>query len=180
VHRVTYSMFVSLDGYTTDPDGGIDWSDPDPELFRLITAQTSELSAYVMGRRLYETMLYWETAEDLDDDARAWADIWKPLPKLVFSRTLSAVEGNARLATGGLAEEIAALPAGEIAIGGPTLAAQAAALDLIDEYCPRVAPVLLGGGLPYFPEGRRRVDLDLIERRAFPSGAVAHRYRVVR
>jgi dihydrofolate reductase len=180
MRRVTYSMFVSLDGYVTDPDGGINWSDPDPELFRFITAQTSQLSAYVMGRRLYETMLYWETAEGLDDDARAWAEIWNPLPKLVFSRTLTAVEGNARLATGGLAEEIARLPAGEVAIGGPTLAAEAAALDLIDEYCPRVAPVLLGGGTPYFPRAARRVDLELVERQSFPSRTVTHRYRVVR
>jgi dihydrofolate reductase len=125
-------------------------------------------------------MLYWETAVDLDDDARAWADVWNPLPKLVFSRTLATVQGNARLATGGLAEEIARLPEGEIAIGGPTLAAQAAALDLIDEYCPRVSPVLLGGGLPFFPQSERRTDLELVERREFPSRAVTHRYRVVR
>jgi dihydrofolate reductase len=180
MHRVTYSMGVSLDGYAADPDGDTNWGVPDPELFHFITAQTSELSAYVMGRRLYETMLYWETADGLDDDAQAWADIWNPLPKLVFSRTLTAVEGNARLATGGLAEEIARLPEGEIAIGGPTLAAQAAALDLIDEYCPRVSPVLLGGGLPYFPPAARRVHLDLLERRAFPSGIATYRYRVVR
>jgi dihydrofolate reductase len=182
MRRVTYSMFASLDGYITDPDGDINWSDPDPELFRFITAQTRDLSAYVMGRRLYETMLYWETVDQagLDDDARAWAAIWNPLPKLVFSRTLSAVQGNARLATGGLAEEIARLPEGEIAIGGATLAAQAAALDLIDEYCPRVPPVLLGGGIPYFPRAERRVDLELVESRTFPSRATAYRYRVVR
>lgn len=180
MHRVTYSMGVSLDGYATDPDGGINWSDPDPELFRAITAQTRELSAYVMGRRLYETMLYWETAEPTDDDQRAWADMWNALPKLVFSRTLSAVRGNAQLATDGLAEEIARLPAGEVAIGGPTLAAAAAQLDLIDEYCPRISPVLLGGGTPYFPQAARRVDLELVERNAFPSGTVTHRYRVVR
>jgi dihydrofolate reductase len=180
MRRVTYSMGVSLDGYAADRDGDTNWGTPDPELFRFITAQTAGLSTYVMGRRLYETMLYWETATDLDDDARAWAEVWNPLPKLVFSRTLSAVQGNARLATGGLAEEIARLPEGEIAIGGPTLAAEAAALDLIDEYCPRVSPVLLGGGLPYFPQAERRVDLELVERREFPSRTVVHRYRVVR
>jgi dihydrofolate reductase len=180
MHRVTYSMGVSLDGYITDRDGDFNWTDPDPELFRAITAETRELSAYVMGRRLYETMLYWETAEGLDADGRAWAEVWNPLPKLVFSRTLTAVQGNARLATGGLAEEIARLPAGEVAIGGATLAAEAAALDLIDEYCPRVAPVLLGGGRPYFPQAPRRVDLELVESRTFPSQTVTFRYRVAR
>jgi dihydrofolate reductase len=172
-------MGVSLDGFIAGADGDINWGDPDPELFRFITEQTRGLSAYVMGRRLYETMLYWETADDLDDDARAWAEVWNPLPKLVFSRTLPTVEGNARLATGTLAEEIARLPAGEIAIGGATLAHEAARLGLIDEYCPRVSPVLLGGGIPFFAHAGTRVHLELVERRAFPSGIVCLRYGVV-
>jgi dihydrofolate reductase len=178
--RVTYTMGVSLDGFIADADGDISWGAPDPELFRFITEQTRQLSAHVMGRRLYETMLYWETADDLDDDARAWAEVWNPLPKLVFSRTLSSVVGNARLATGTLAEEIAQLPAGEIAIGGATLAHEAARLDLIDEYRPRLTPVLVGGGIPFFAPAERRVDLKLLERQAFPSGIVCLRYGVVR
>ncbi|MBV8429846.1 MAG: dihydrofolate reductase family protein, partial [Solirubrobacterales bacterium] len=126
---VTYSMGVSLDGYIVGPDGGFDWTAPDQELFRFVTDQTRELAAYVMGRRLYETMLYWETADQdpsLDDDALRWAAVWKPLPKVVFSTTLSAVEGNARLATGSLVAEIERLRAepadGDIAIGGAALA----------------------------------------------------------
>ena len=114
-----------------------------------------------MGRRLYETMLYWETADQdpsLDDAELEWTALWKPLPKVVFSTTLSAVQGNARLASGGLAEEIERLRAepgeGDIAIGGATLAAEAAALGLIDEYRARVYPVLVGGGIPYFPQAR--------------------------
>jgi dihydrofolate reductase len=127
-----YTMGVSLDGYIVGPDGSFDWTEPDPELFRFVTEQTRELAAYVMGRRLYETMLYWETVDQdaLDDDARAWAAVWNPLPKVVFSTTLSAVEGTARLATDSLAEEIERLrgEAGgrDIAIGGATLAAEAA------------------------------------------------------
>jgi dihydrofolate reductase len=127
-----------------------------------------------LGRRLYETMLYWETADQdpsLDDSRLEWASLWKPLPKGVFSTTLSAVQGNARLASGGLAEEIERLRAeaedGDIAIGGATLAAEAAALGLIDEYRARVYPVLVGGGIPYFPKSDRRVDLDLVETRTF-------------
>ena len=128
------------------------------------------VGVHLMGRRLYETMLYWETADQdpsLDDAELEWAALWKPLPKVVFSTTLSAVQGNARLASGGLAEEIERLRAepgeGDIAIGGATLAAEAAALGLIDEYRARVYPVLVGGGIPYFPQRERRVDLELVE-----------------
>jgi dihydrofolate reductase len=187
MRRVTYSMGVSLDGYIVGPDGGFDWTPPDQELFRFITNQTRELAAYVMGRRLYETMLYWETADQdpsLDDDALEWAAIWKPLPKVVFSTTLSAVEGNARLATGSLVEEIDRLRAeptdGDIAIGGATLAREAARLGLIDEYGPRVHPLLVGGGIPFYPQSERRVDLELVESRPFGSQTVYFRYRVAR
>jgi dihydrofolate reductase len=113
-----------------------------------------------------------------------WAAIWKPLPKVVFSTTLPAVQGNARLASDGLAEEIERLRAepaeGDIAIGGATLAAEAAALGLIDEYRARVYPVLVGGGTPFFPQCERRVDLELVETRTFSSRVVYLRYRVAR
>jgi dihydrofolate reductase len=110
-----------------------------------------------------------------------WAAIWKRLPKVVFSTTLSAVQGNARLASGGLAEEIERLRAepgkGNIAIGGATLAAEAAALGAIDEYRARVYPVLVGGGIPFFAPRQRRVDLELVETRTFSSRVVYLRYR---
>ena len=113
-----------------------------------------------------------------------WAAIWKPLPKVVFSTTLSAVQGNARLASGGLAEEIERWRAepgeGNIAIGGATLAAEVAALDLIDEYRARVHPVLVGGGIPFFPQREQRVELELIETRTFTSRVVYLGYRVTR
>src|SRR5256885_10563138 len=101
------------------------------------------------------------------------AAIGTPLPRVVFSPTLPAVQGNARLASGDLAEEIERLRAepaeGDIAIGGATLAAEAAALGLIDEYRARVYPVLVGGGIPFFPQQERRVDLELVETRTFSS-----------
>ena len=115
---------------------------------------------------------------------REFAAIWKALPRVVFSTTLSAVQGNARLASGGLAEEIERLRAepgeGDIAIGGAALAAEAAALGLIDEYRARVCPVLVGGGIPFFPRRERRVDLELVETRTFSSRVVYLRYRVAR
>jgi dihydrofolate reductase len=187
MRSVTYSMGASLDGYVVGPDGKFDWAPPDPEVFRFWIDEIRGVGVHLMGRRLYETMLYWETADQdpsLDDAELEWAALWKPLPKVVFSTTLSEVQGNARLASGGLAAEIERLRAepgeGEIAIGGATLAAQAAALDLIDEYRPMVYPVLVGGGIPFFPRQERRVDLELVETRPFGSSVVYLRYRVKR
>ncbi len=188
MRSVTYSMGVSLDGYIVGPDGRFDWTAPEPEVFRFWIDEIREVGVHLLGRRLYETMLYWETADE-DPDRSAtpkleWAALWKPLPKVVFSTTLSAVQGNARLASGGLAEEIGLLRAepgdGDIAIGGATLAAEAAALGLIDEYRTMVYPVLVGGGIPYFSRRERRVDLELVETRTFSSSVVYLRYRVVR
>jgi dihydrofolate reductase len=176
LRSVTYSMSVSLDGYIVGPDGGFDWTPPDEEVFRFWIDEIREVGVHLMGRRLYETMLYWETADQdpsLDDAKLEWAALWMPLPKVVFSTTLSAVQGNARLASGGLAEEIERLRAepreGDIAIGGATLAAEAAALGLIDEYRAMVYPVLVGGGIRFFPQRERRVDLELVETRTFSS-----------
>jgi dihydrofolate reductase len=187
MRSVTYSMGVSLDGYIVGPDGTFDWTTPDQEVFRFWIDEIRGVGVHLMGRRLYETMLYWETAEQdqsLDEAEIEWAALWNPLPKVVFSTTLSAVQGNARLASGGLAEEIERLRAepgeGDIAIGGATLAAEAAALGLIDEYQAIVHPVLVGGGIPFFARRERRVDLELVETRTFSSRFVYLRYRVAR
>jgi dihydrofolate reductase len=187
VRPVTYSMSMSLDGYIVGPDGDFNWPGFDEEIFRFWIDEIRGVGVHLMGRRLYETMLYWETAEQdqsLDDAELEWTALWNPLPKVVFSTTLSAVEGNARLASGSVAEEVQRLRAepgeGEIAIGGATLAAEAAALDLIDEYRPMVYPVLVGGGIPFFPHHERRVDLELVESRTFNSNVVHLRYRVAR
>ncbi|MFG2755324.1 dihydrofolate reductase family protein [Streptomyces wuyuanensis] len=187
MRSVTYSMSVSLDGYIVGPDGGFDWTAPGDDVFRFWIDEIRQVGVHLMGRRLYETMLYWETADQdpsLDDAMLEWAALWKPLPKVVFSTTLSAVEGTARLASGGVAEEIERLRAepgeGEIAIGGATLAAEAAASGLIDEYRAMVYPVLVGGGIPYFPQQERRVDLELVETRTFGSGVVYLHHRVPR
>ena len=187
MRNVTYAMGVSLDGYIVGPDGHFDWTAPDEELFRFATDEIGEVGVHLLGRRLYESMLVWETADEdptLDAPMLEFTGLWKPLPKVVFSRTLSAVQGAARLAAGGLAEEVERLRAepgdGNIAIGGATLAAEAVALGLIDEYRPRVYPVLVGGGIPFVPQRERRVDLQLVETRTFGSGVVCLRYRVAR
>jgi len=187
VRSVTYSMSMSLDGYIVGPDGSFDWPGFDAEVFRFWIDEIRDVGVHLMGRRLYETMLYWETAAEdpsLGDAELEWTALWKPLPKVVFSRTLSAVQGNARLASGDLADEIGRLRdepgGGDIAIGGATLADEAAALGLIDEYRVVVYPVLVGGGIPYFSHRERRVDLELVETRTFSSKVIYLRYRVAR
>lgn len=187
MRNVTYSMTVSLDGYIVGPDGGFDWGAPEEEVFRLATDEVRGAGVHLLGRRLYETMLYWESAEQnpiLDFSTVEFAAIWKALPKVVFSTTLSEVQGNARLASGSMVEEIERLRAepaeSDIAIGGATLAAEAAASGLIDEYRIRVYPLLVGGGIPFFPQSERRVDLDLVETRTVGSRVAYLRYRVKR
>jgi dihydrofolate reductase len=179
---VIYAMGgVSADGYIVGPDGKFDWSIPDEELHRFHNEQTRALAGHLLGRRLYETMVYWETADN-DPSAiiRDFALIWQALPKVVFSRTLDSVEGaNTRLAREDLRAELTALQdtvGGDVAVGGADLAAEAARLDLIDEYRLFVHPVAVGGGIPFFPRDHR-VDMELVETRTFSSRVVYVRYR---
>jgi dihydrofolate reductase len=178
-------MGVSLDGFIAGPGGEIDWSAPDEELHRFHNEQTRVLGVHLCGRRLYEEMLYWETA-DQDPSAAGpvleFARIWQQLPKIVFSSTLAHVEGNARLAEGGVAEEIARLrdqPGKDLAVGGAGLAAACIELGLVDEYRLFVSPVVLGAGTPYFPALEERVESELLETRTFGSRVVYLRYRRV-
>lgn len=188
MHRVTYSLTVSLDGFVEDPDGGIGWSEPNDEVFDVARRELAGVGVHLLGRRLYEAMLYWENAEQeqqLNDAEIEWAGAWRALPKVVFSRSLTEVRGsNTRLATDDLATEIARLKAepgdGDIAIGGPGLAHQAMEAGLVDEFRLRVAPVLLGGGLPFFAPDRRRVPLELVESRTLQGQVQYLRYQVVR
>jgi len=124
---VIYSIGVSLDGFVAGPNGEIDWSAPDEELHRSHNEQTKELGVELCGRRLYEVMLPWESDDpSAGEPEREFARLWQNLPKIVFSTTLDRVEGNARLATDGIAAEVAKLkeqPGKDIAVGGPTLAA---------------------------------------------------------
>jgi dihydrofolate reductase len=154
---------------------------PSEDLFRFHTAQVSELGGYLLGRGLYETMLVWETDPSMrkNEPGAAFADIWCALPKVVFSRTLDSVQGNARLAEASLAEEIAAaLDATEedVAIGGAGLAAQAIELGLVDDLRMFRYPVVVGGGTPFLPPVTDDVALDLIETRTFGSRVIYERY----
>ena len=185
MRKVIYAMGVSLDGFIAGPDGEIDWSVPDEELHRFHNQRVRETGASLLGRRLYETMLYWETADEnpsATDYELEFARLWKDTPRIVFSNTLEKVEGNARLATDGVAEEVAKLkaePGEDLAVGGAGLASTCIKLGLVDEYRLFVNPVVLGGGTPYFPALDEKINLELIETQTFGSRVVYLRYRRV-
>jgi dihydrofolate reductase len=177
-----YSMGVSVDGYVADRDGAFAWTVPSEEQFRFHLAQVRELGVYLCGRRLYETMLVWETDPSLraSELGAAFADVWCALPKVVFSRTLDRVQGNARLAERSLADEVAAAldaGGGDVSVGGASLAAAAIELGLVDELRILRHPVIVGGGTPYLPPVTEDVPLDLIETRTFASRVIYERYR---
>lgn len=163
---ITYSMSLSADGYVAAPDGSIDWGVPSEELHRFHNERVAKVDAQLLGRRLYETMLVWDKEEFSDPVMAEFAAIWRPLEKIVFSTTLSGVEGSSRLATGTLEEEIAALGERRIAVGGAGLAAECMRGGLLDEFELFLVPVVLGGGTPYFPPDVR-LDLQLAETRTF-------------
>jgi dihydrofolate reductase len=180
-----YSMSVSVDGFIADREGAFGWSVPNEEQFAFHIVQTRELGGFLCGRKLYETMLVWETDPSLrDDEAGAeFADVWCAIPKVVFSRTLDSVQGNARLATASVAEEAAAaLDATDkdVGIGGAGLAAAAFELGLVDELRMFRNPVVVGGGTPFLPPVTEDVRLDLVETRTFGSRVIYERYRRAR
>jgi dihydrofolate reductase len=180
-----YSLGVSVDGFIADREGAFGWSAPGEELFRFHVEQTCELGGFLCGRRLYETMLVWETDPSLrgDELGAAFADVWCAIPKVVFSRTLDRVEGNARLAEASVAEEAAAALAAtdeHVGIGGAGLAAAAIELGLVDELGMFRHPVVVGGGTPFPPPVTEDVPLDMIETRTFGSRVIYERYRRVR
>lgn len=176
-----YSMGASVDGFIADRDGGIEWTTPSAELFHFHLERTRRLGAVLCGRRLYETMVVWETdaAVAQTPDEEEFARLWAALPKIVFSRTLERVEGNARLARGSLADEVAAARAStdtDVEVGGAGLAAEALALGLVDELRIFRYPVILGGGTPLLPPLDTGIRLELIETSTFPPQVIYERY----
>ncbi len=180
--KIIYSLAVSLDGFINGPNGEIDWHVVDSEFMNFIHAQVKEVDTFLFGRRMYETMVYWDTAADdpsLTSDAREFAHRWNQQLKIVFSNSLDQVQGNARLASTtleGEVERLKSIPGGDIEISGATLAAQAMALDLIDEYRMFLTPVLLGGGTRYFPESGPGFPLERTGFHHFASGVTYLQY----
>lgn len=181
--KLIYSFAVSLDGYIADADGNFGWAAPDEELHRFANEQARETDVHLLGRRLYETMVYWETAEEEHPDSPEhvleFARIWRASEKVVFSRTLESVAGNARLTDEDPAVVLARLksePGKDISVGGAGLASSLIQRDLVDEYRLFFNPVIVGGGTPFFPPFQRQIDLRLAETRAFGSPVVYLRY----
>jgi dihydrofolate reductase len=182
MRKLIYSFGVSLDGFMAGPAGEIDWSLVDEELHEFHNDQEREFGAHLYGRRLWETMRVWQTVED-DPSApeymREFSRIWKPAPKVVFSTTLPALEGNARLVREGAVEEVARLkeePGGPLTVGGAGLASTLIQQGLVDEYRLFLNPVVLGRGRPFFPPLDDRISLALVDTRTFGSGVVYLRY----
>lgn len=177
-----YAMSVSVDGYIADRDGNIDWGEPSDELFAFHLERMHDwvptCAAAGCTRRCCpgKPILRCATARCGAD----FADVWSSLPKIVFSRTLTSVQGNARLATASVAEEVGAAVGAsdvDVEIGGATLAEAAIQLGLVDEFRIFRVPIVLGGGTPYLPAVASRIRLDLIEARTFDSRVVYEHYR---
>jgi dihydrofolate reductase len=183
MRKIIYSMLVSLDGFIEGPNRELDWHIIDEELHRFINDQQSAIDTQLYGRRMYEVMAYWETADTNPSSPEyelEFARIWKNMSKIVFSKTLEQVQGNARLVREDIAAEIATLkaqPGKDMDLGGPTIASTFMQLGLIDEYRLYVQPVVLGSGTTMFPALDNAINLRLVETRAFASGVVYLRYQ---
>ena len=187
MRRLSYGMNVSLDGFIAAPGDDIGWSLPSEELFQWWSDRVSETELALYGRRLWETMSsHWPTADQQPGATPAqieYAQRWRDMPKVVFSRATVAVDWNARLVTGDAVSEISRLKAQDGApldIGGATLAAAAMRAGLIDEYLVVTHPALVGGGTPFFTALDTWVQLNLVETRAFPDGVLMTRYETRR
>ena len=178
-----YSMTASADGYINDRTGAIDWTEPSDELFDVHLERVRRLGGHLIGRRLYQEMLVWERDPSIRSTPAftEFAEAWTALPKVVFSRGPVELRGNARLAAAPLVDEIRAMLAStdaDVEIGGANLAAQAFTLGLIEDIHLFRAPMVLGGGTPFFPPVAAEVPLELLETRAFENGVVFEHYRV--
>jgi len=182
--KLIYASNMSLDGWTEDGQGALDWAPPDDEVFVSITEVMRSAGTYLYGRRMYETMAVWETDPSLAAQSEltaAFGRVWQAADKVVHSSTLAApLTARTRLERHFDADAVLDLKAaapGDLLVGGPTLAAQALAAGLVDELVLFVWPIVLGGRKPALPTGPR-VDLELIDEHRFTSGVLHLRYRV--
>ncbi len=179
--RLIYSMITSLDGYVSGPHGGFDWA-LDEELHDFINRQFADVGTYLYGRRMYETMVYWETAHLEPDQPQVgidYARVWQAADKVVFSKTLPDVSSERtrieRTFDPEAIERWKAESDSDFTVDGPTLAAEAIRAGLVDEFGLFIGPGIVGGGKPFFPGGVH-VDLELLDDRRFSSGVMFLRY----
>src|SRR5512134_230791 len=181
--RLIYSAISSLDGYIEDRDGNFDWAMPDEEVHRFINNLERTAGTYLYGRRMYETMMVWETDPNLAADSpltQDFAQIWQAADKIVYSKTLAAASTrNTEIERNFNPEAIRQLKGTvqqDIAIGGPELAAHAFQSGLIDECHLFLTPIIVGGGKPSLPDNVR-LELELLAERRFSNGTIYLHYR---
>ncbi|MFI5612111.1 dihydrofolate reductase family protein [Amycolatopsis sp. NPDC051903] len=179
--KLIYSAICSLDGYTADERGDFDWAAPGEEVFAAVNDLQRTVGTYLYGRRMYEMMLYWETAGDDSPVTRDFARLWRAADKIVYSRTLDAPSSARtrieRTFDPGAVRALKASAPRDLTIAGADLAGVAAAAGLVDEYHLFLVPVLIGGGHRALADGVRR-PLELLDEHRFPGGFVRLRYRV--
>jgi len=177
-----YAMIASLDGYVEDESGRFDWAAPDEEVHAFVNELERPIGTYLYGRRMYETMVAWETMDDEHPVMRDFAELWRAAEKIVYSRSLeSASSARTRVEhdfDAGAVRRLKESAQGDIGIGGPELAGQAIAARLVDECHLILVPVLVGGGKRALPDGVR-VELELLDERRFAGGAVYLRYKLL-
>jgi dihydrofolate reductase len=181
--KLIYSAITSLDGYTADKNGNFDWAAPDEEVHAFVNDLERPVGTYLYGRRMYETMVFWETAHTFANQRPVMQDftkIWQAADKVVYSRSLAAVtSARTRIERDFDPEAVRQLKASagrDIGVGGPRLAAEAIRAGLVDEYHLFLTPVVVGGGNQALPNDVR-VRLELLDERRFGSGVVYLRYR---
>jgi dihydrofolate reductase len=181
--KLIYSAIMSLDGYVADEDGNFDWAAPDEEVHTFVNDLERPVGTYLYGRRMYETMVYWESAHTLADQPPCMQDftaIWQAADKIVYSRTLGTVSSaRTRIERDFDSEAVRRMKAAarrDITVGGPNLAAQAIKAGLVDECHLFVAPIVVGGGRPSLPDNDR-LTLELLDERHFANGVVHLHYR---
>ncbi len=180
--KLIYSVIASADGYVEDAEGRFAWAEPDEEVLRLVSDLERPVGTYLYGRRMYETMRYWDTAATGPDQppaVREFTTIWQAAEKIVFSATLGSVTtGKTRLERDfdpGLVRQLKSASARDLSVGGAHLAGQAIRAGLVDELQLILVPVLVGGGKRALPDGARG-GLELRDTRRFAGGAVYLRY----
>jgi len=183
VASLIYSVIMSLDGYIADEDGNFDWAAPDEEVHRFVNELERPIGTYLYGRRMYEVMVYWETALTAADQPgfiEDYAEIWQGADKIVYSRTLDAVSSaRTRIQRDFDPEAIRQMKAAagrDLSVGGPDLAAQALEAALVDELHLFVTPVVVGGGKRALPH-HLRLKLELLDERRFGNGVIHLHYR---
>jgi dihydrofolate reductase len=183
--RLIYSTIASLDGYVADAGGGFGWAAPDEEVHAFVNDLERPCGTHLYGRRMYETMVAWETMATPEGGSpllRDYAAIWRSAEKVVYSRTLTeATSARTRIERDfdpAAVRAMKAAAARDIAIGGPTLAAEAFRAGLVDECHVLVVPIVVGGGTPSLPAGVR-VELELLDERRFAGGVVHLHYRTL-